>query len=260
MKKKELMTYLIAMIFIVMLGFVVYEKSENSYSFTGDINSINLVNEKIIDGYKSVEYDVVINNKNHKVRLTPQVNDNEKLFTLSFDGNEVKENITSEEFDYFKNKDDYSLSTKDFYFIKGADSKTYLGIRFVNMLMIFNEDGKVLTHKPFDEELNYFNYEFEDNNNYFRGKVMSFDDENQNDIKSKYFYKDSRFTINDGYVTTKVENNKIYSFVVAPNLDYVIYDYYPNYVYLYENEYVINNDEIYFKQVSKYKVYIHDWE
>lgn len=249
--KKEFIIYLVVTLIILCVSFVKSDFDTTSFSWKDD--PVSLIIDKDIDGYKLREFDVSIGAKKHRVTFAPSVEQAGKTFYLYIDNVKVKEAFIPTDFDYFEKNSDYILDVKDFYFIKGADFKTYLGIHFVNMLIIFNEDGKVLNHKPFLEELDYFNYTV-DVSCQDDCERLDLKSEKKEDIKKNYFYKTDK-----DFVSTKIENNKIYSFILSPDINEepIIYDYYPTWMYLYENEYVISEDEIYYKPLNKYKVYLY---
>lgn len=88
------------------------------------------------------------------------------------------------------------LKKENFHFISGVnDGKIYLGVEFGNKLTIFNSDGEVLKHKPFEEELDYFD------SNIGNGWLI---DKDGKEIKNEYFYK-----FDGDYSSVCIKKNKI---------------------------------------------------
>lgn len=146
----------------------------------------------------------------------------------------------------------------NFHFIKGIDDRTYLGIRFGLMLTIINAQGKILKHKPFSRELDYFNYVA----NYpslgiSDDKKIKLVDDGGNSVIEQEFFFDENFKEFDNRVSVKVDSDKFYSFILAPDSKETVYSYWDvkSPIKMYLNEYVISNDEIYYKKVKTFNIY-----
>lgn len=280
-KGKNLILILLSvcsMLLILRLSFAFYGK-ENAENNQIKNNSI-VMNEATFDdnNYEKV-FSIRFNNSNHVVKIigksSKMEDDGSALFsngtlTLYFDDTEVK-TITSrtryfyyytserptdlnlKAFDFSNLYEMHDLDEEDIYFIQGIDEKTYLGISFGQYLLIVNSNGKILKHKPFEKELGFFSHivNLDEEYNPSSEYKSRFVDENGDDIVTEYFYENSAMTMNNKRSSTKVEGNKIYSFIIAP--DY--FGFADTYLYLYENEYIINNDEILYRNLNKYKIY-----
>ena len=175
--------------------------------------------------------------------------------TLSFDGEQIRSFNTDLPLDFTNLDDVIPFDESNFYFIQGYDNKVYLGVRFYTALTIFNSEGKTLTHKPFDEEINYLSYAVNVEDSYIDFE-RQFYAENNNSIVEEYFYPGESIPYNNGYASLKIEDNKIYGFIIsAPQHSYSLLGAVDGPIYLYENEYILYNDEILYKNINTYNIY-----
>lgn len=272
MRRGKIYFITLTLVLLLVVCIALYSYIETSYSASLFKDSyVKSLSTKSNKEYYEKEFEVSINNKKHTVKFIGEQRE-EKKYTVTnyilackllFDERLIKDVSYVNHGIQLANLDEiYGLSERDFSFVKGVEGKDYLTIRFGLLLFVLNDNGKQLVHKPFTEELNYFSYVINYDSHYLdKDYKISFKDEAGNDMVSKYFYKDELFSnvsnkltqLNDGYVSTKVVNDKIYSFVIAPDLSSGFYD--DRNIYLYENEYVIYNDELYYKQLHKYEIH-----
>lgn len=250
------------LLIISVLGFGIFYFN---LSFALENNMQVIVKEEKIDYDHIIQsFDVIVDNKKNNVLLeikdfnSPlsygQINVELKLNDKSIIKEENLGWGTSIDYVY----DEFKLSKENFKFIKGYDGEIYWAVKIRTRLMVFNLNGDLLKHKPFDQELNYFSYAINFNDNF--GNIMdSRCDlllENGKDAVKEYFYKDSNAINNNGYSSLKVQDDKILSFILAPSLNsHIVSSEDDMYFYLYENEYIIYKNEIYYKNLNKYKVH-----
>lgn len=272
MKKKIVLIISLFVLVISVTSISFYASFKTSNSATND-TEIKLSGKKTSTNNYFKEYEVTYNNKKHIVKMNvtkKELKEENKIdynfdFTLYFDNRELKSvSYTNKGLD-IKNLDPlYDLTEDNFYFIKGLDDKYYLAIRFDYMLIVLDDYGTLLKHKPFETELDHFTF-VSNNSMNLDGSYLSMEHymeflaDSGESITTKYYYKSDKFINNgnalieklEGHVSTKIENDKIYSFIIGPSVDSMFSD---RTAYLYENEYVIYNSEIYYKMLKKYKV------
>lgn len=215
------------------------------------VKAENITKEKVVK-----TYEVSIENQIHTITYEGLSDNYKTAMILKLDGEELRSGEINEALNFQDLKEDYiNFNEKNFYFLIGKDNRTYLAIRFGSLLTVLNSNGKKLEHKPFEETRDSFDYLSNYSYDISENSKITLYTKNDEDAIKKYFYKNDIFTPNDGYVSLKLEDNKIYNFMFAPDLKENIVSPYNNIqAYLYENEYVIYNDEIYYKTLNKYEV------
>lgn len=245
---------IISCIFYLNSQFVLAESAPCSFELiestvtTDEINLVYSVN------YDNTTHEVGFSGENFMQDYSWTIREEAKV-TLTFDGEQVRNFSTNLPLDFTNLDDIIPFDESNFYFIQGYDNKVYLAVRFYTTLTIFNSDGKTLTHKPFDEEINYLSYAINVEDS-FIDIEQQFYAENNNSIVEEYFYPSEPFPYNNGYASLKIEDNKIYGFIIsAPQHSYSFLYKVEEPIYLYENEYILYNDEILYKNINTYNIY-----
>lgn len=250
MKKK-----VINIILITLIGLLTILDLNCSFSLPVSNSITEICKTKDVFGLDlDATYEVIIDNVSHEINIKTShyVPENRYVWhwkiSVYIDGKVIYEYVNNylESLDFDNIPEFYDIKEDNFIFIKGMDNKTYLGIRAWDRLIVINSSGQILKHKPYSYEIDYFDYFINDSYRNI-GNITLYDAETGEKVVEKYLYPSDLYEEND-YVSLKIEDNKIYGFILQGDF----YGILP--IYLYENEYVIYNDEIYYKELNKHKV------